>query len=108
MGRHILVVMTNAVEGKEQEFNDWYSNVHLGEVVAIPGFISAQRYKLADSEIAGENEYDYLAIYEIEAESVDVALKGLQAARPNLNMSDALADKRALFAYTPIGDTVSV
>jgi primosomal replication protein N len=54
MGRHILVVMTNAVEGKDQEFNHWYSNVHLGEVVAIPGFVSAQRYKLADSEIAGE------------------------------------------------------
>ena len=107
MGRHILVVMTNATEGRDAEFNEWYSNTHLREVIDIPGFVAAQRFKLADTQIGGPNEYQYLAIYEIEAADAGTALKALQDARPHLKMTDALAAKRDLWAYTPIGDRVT-
>ncbi len=106
MGKHILVVMTNPTEGKEDEFNDWYSNTHVQEVVAIPGFVSAQRFKLSADQAGGSNEFKYLAIYEIEAESAGAALQALKEARPNLNMTDALADKRALWAYDQITEKV--
>lgn len=73
MGRHILVTMTNPVDGREDEFNDWYSNVHLSESVGVPGLISAQRFKLSDEQLGEPSEYRYLAIYEIEAESAGAA-----------------------------------
>lgn len=56
----LWIVLTNAVEGKEAEFNAWYDDQHIHDVVAIPGFVSGQRYTLAAAP------WDYLAIYEIE------------------------------------------
>ena len=32
MAQHALFVFTDPVEGKEEEYNDWYNNVHLAEV----------------------------------------------------------------------------
>ena len=75
MSKHILVVMTNPADGPDEEFNEWYSNTHVQEVVVIPGFVSAQRFKLSAEQAGGTNEYDYLAIYEIEAESAGAALR---------------------------------
>lgn len=107
MGRHILVVMTNPTDGMDAEFNAWYSNTHLQEVVGIPGFVSAQRFKLAAEQMGGESEYEYLAIYEIDAASAGAALDALKEARPNLNMTDALGTKRMMLAYDQLTDKVT-
>ena len=107
MSRHILVVMTNPAAGMDAEFNDWYSNTHVQEVVGIPGFVSAQRFKLSAEQMGGENEYEYLAIYEIEAQSAGDALNALKQARPNLNMTDALGAKRMLLAYDQLTEKVT-
>ena len=102
MSKHILVVMTNAVPGREEEFNDWYSNTHVQEVVDIDGFVSAQRFKLSEDQAGPRNEYEYLAIYEIEAATPGEALENLKNAKPHLNTTDAIAEKRALYAYTQL------
>ena len=39
-----LVVMTNAVAGKDGEFNDWYDKVHILEMLKVPAFAAAQRF----------------------------------------------------------------
>jgi hypothetical protein len=52
--KYTLVVLTNAVEGKEAEFNEWYSKTHLKDVIAIPGFKSAQRFKISGQPVAAE------------------------------------------------------
>ena len=31
---------------REDEYNDWYSRVHLPEILAIPGFTAARRHPL--------------------------------------------------------------
>ena len=107
MGKHILVAMTNPNDGRDDDFNDWYSNTHVHEVVAIPGFVSAQRFKLSPEQAGDGSEFEYLAIYEIEAENAGAALQALKEARPNLNMSDALADERAVFAYDQITEKIT-
>jgi len=40
--KYIFVVQANAVNGREQEFNDWYTNRHLLDVMALPGIVAAQ------------------------------------------------------------------
>ena len=40
-----FVALTNAVAGREQEFNDWYDHQHVKDVLAIPGFLTAQRFE---------------------------------------------------------------
>ena len=44
MAKYTFVVLTNAVEGKDDAFDEWYTNTHLGDVLAVPGFVSAQRF----------------------------------------------------------------
>ena len=46
MARYQYVVMTNAVEGRDAEFNEWYTNIHLKEVLEVPGFTAATRYRV--------------------------------------------------------------
>jgi len=42
--KFVQVVFSNPVEGKEDEFNEWYDNVHVPELLAVPGMVSATRY----------------------------------------------------------------
>src|SRR5215469_214807 len=51
MAKHTFLVLTNPVQGKEKEYNDWYTNQHIPDVVSVPGIVAAQRYKLADFQM---------------------------------------------------------
>ena len=80
MATSILMVLTNPVEGKEDEYNEWYSDIHIREIVDIPGFVSARRFKLADAQMGAAGPHQYLAIYEVEGDPGE-ALAALKAAR---------------------------
>jgi hypothetical protein len=71
MARFSFVVYSNPVEGREQEYNDWYTNRHLKDLLAIPGVISARRFKISSTQIReAAQSFQYLAIYDIEADDV--------------------------------------
>ena len=46
--KHLIAVLTGPTPGKQAEFNDYYENLHLGEVLATTGWDSAQRFVLTD------------------------------------------------------------
>ena len=78
MARYQYVVMTNAVEGREDEYNEWYTNTHLREVLEIPGFKSAVRYKVVQRpKAAFKPAQRYLALYEMETDNVEATLAEL-------------------------------
>jgi hypothetical protein len=90
MGRYKLVVLSNPVKGREAEYNDWYSNQHLDDVVAIPGFASALRLKHL-TPVSGEFDLKYLAIYDMDAEDPQAALSALtKATEGGMIISEAL------------------
>ncbi|MFT5606056.1 MAG: hypothetical protein ACI9G5_003032, partial [Paracoccaceae bacterium] len=64
----LVFVFSNAVDGRDDECNDWYNNVHLQEVAAVKGIRCAQRFTLSDTQINDEQGYRYVAIYEVEDE----------------------------------------
>ena len=68
----VLIVLTNPTDGHEAEYNDWYDNQHLAEVLALPGFVSATRFKLSDSQLPADqapaSKHRYAAIYELDVE----------------------------------------
>lgn len=75
--RTIQIVFSNPDEGRDEEFNEWYDNVHVPEVLKVPGVISAQRYDLrplAREDWVGPG-FRYLAIYEIEGDPDEVLAK---------------------------------
>ncbi len=107
MATHRLVVFTQPTEGREDEYNDWYDEIHLREVLETDGFVGAQRFALSDAQIgdvADAVPSRYLAIYEIEADSLEAALEKLNAGAATMQMSDALdMDSAKAFAFSAIG-----
>jgi hypothetical protein len=88
MARGILVVQTAALDGREDDFHDWYDNVHIPEILKVPGFISARRY----ARVGGEDGLPYLAIYEVEADDLQDVLAATATAREagEFTTSDAI------------------
>ena len=76
MAKCKLVALTTPLPGKEAEFHDWYQNAHLGEIISIPGFLGAQRFKLV-ARLAGSDSNPYLAIYDAETDDPGALLAGL-------------------------------
>ncbi|MDB5971441.1 MAG: hypothetical protein JWQ90_3891 [Hydrocarboniphaga sp.] len=80
MASYRLLVLSNPVEGRDAEYNEWYSRQHLQDVVRIPGFVGAQRFQLVEPVLMAENfPWRYVAIYEIETDDLAVALGELSA-----------------------------
>jgi hypothetical protein len=85
-----MLVFTNAVDGSDDEFNQWYDEVHLVEVLALPEFVGATRHKLSDAQMFPEQSHGYLAIYEFKGAAAD-AIAALHAASDSFDMSETLA-----------------
>jgi hypothetical protein len=105
MAKHVFVVLTNSVEGKEDAYNDWYTNVHLGDVLKVPGIVAAQRFKLSDVQ-RGEPPFPwhYLALYEIDTDDLNHTLAVLKehSGTSAMVISDALAPERLAWFFQPI------
>ena len=62
-----LVALTTPLPGKEDEYHDWYNNVHLPELVNGLGMLGASRYELV-AKMSGADANTYLAIYDVETD----------------------------------------
>ena len=95
-----LIALSKPVEGKEQEFHDWYDNTHIPQILALPGFTAAQRFKLTQPLGPQADSFPFLTIYEAETDDFGATLGALiQASQSgNLTPSDA-ADKQNYTAF---------
>lgn len=66
----LILVLANAMPGRDDEFSTWYTEEHLPEVVRLPGIVSAQRYVLPDSFV-GQMPHKYATVYEIEGSAAE-------------------------------------
>jgi hypothetical protein len=110
MPRYTFVVLTNHVIGREDEFNQWYDERHLPDVLAIDGFVAAQRFRLADTDPPQQYGHRYLALYEVETDDLNKAHRALieVAGTADMTLSDAFDSSSAAAAYfTPMTDRVT-
>jgi hypothetical protein len=63
-GRGIFMVYVDIDAQHMQEFNKWYNEEHLPELLSVPGILSAARYE------AVKGGPQYLACYELESVAV--------------------------------------
>lgn len=92
--KHLCVVLTEPTEGRETEFNDYYENVHLDEVLATTGWESAQRFVLTD-QVGQKCPLPYLALYEVEADDPKAVIRTMNETRAQRQQSGALNKKTA-------------
>jgi hypothetical protein len=108
MALYRLVVLTNAVDGRDADYNTWYTDQHLSDVLKVPGFVGAQRFKLVATMTKG-SQFEYLAIYDVETDDPVAAVAALKArsASGTMVMSDALDRNVYSMLYQPITELVT-
>lgn len=105
--RTLFLVFTDPVEGKEDEYNEWYDSKHLPDVVATPGIVAAQRYDLAEVDAtAGQAPTRYLAVYELDDDPASVMQRFMdRLGEGKLDISPTLdQSKLAMTMWQPRGD----
>jgi hypothetical protein len=106
MPRFIYLALSDPQPGREMELDAWYDEVHLAQVVDVPGFVSAQRFAAVEAGDGPVQRRRILVIYEIEADDPAQVIAALRKLRgtDRLIPCDAL-DPRSMFAqaYRPAG-----
>ncbi len=64
IGTGLLIVQMDVEPEWEEEFNRWYNEEHLPDLLKVPGFFGARRF------VAEEGQPKYLAFYEVESSDV--------------------------------------
>lgn len=103
-----MLVYTNALEGKDEEFNRWYDNIHIPEVLQLSKSVAAQRFRLSDAQPGDPEPHRYLAIYEFEVDSKE-AYESITANTDKMDLGSSLdpASAKVVF-YDDLGNRVSV
>jgi hypothetical protein len=104
MARGVLLVISEPVsEAKEAEYNHWYDDVHLKEVLGLAGFTAARRFRVSQEQLVSQGGYagvtskfphKYVAVYEVEADDLATATRSLNEHGRELTTSDAMAYER--------------
>lgn len=68
MTKWIVLVEANCAEpAREEEFHEWYNQVHLPDMLETPGIVRAVRYENIEP---AEGQGKYMAAYEVEADDL--------------------------------------
>lgn len=83
MKKHLLLAMTNPVEGRDAEFNEWYDTVAYPTYKSLPGLIPLGRFKAAEVpdmfDFQMKNDFKYLSLYLFETDDVIAYMERLKA-----------------------------
>lgn len=103
MASYKMVVLTNPLDGRHAEFNDWYDSQHLDDLLELEGMQTAQRYRLK----LGDG-WSYMAIYDVETDDLDGLMTEMyrRADSGEIYMSPAFDNNYLLVAGEAIGGLV--
>jgi hypothetical protein len=94
MENYLLMVQVNCTDPlREKEFNQWYDEIHLPDMLKVPGLIKAIRYLNLNPET--NKRPIFFILYEIETEYITQFEKSydecVQKAQNTSRMIDILA-----------------
>ena len=103
----IFIVMTEAFEGQEDEFNDWYTNIHCHDTMRLKGSVAVQRWKLSPYQLRYNArhvgpEQRWLCIYELNdtQQNIDDHIEQCFSDRMPITSTQRI-DKAEDFYYIP-------
>jgi len=98
--RYVMLVFANPIPGREVDFNDWYSNTHMGDLVQLEGWMGAQRFRIVTNvsprPTAAGYGHGYLILWDLEETEANIALARMTAA-----IAGGKSRLGAAFNYTP-------
>lgn len=92
MKKWLFIVECNCSNpDREADFNEWYNNIHLPDMLELPAVVRADRYENINPD---EGEGKYVALYEIESDdiqkTIDDTAEHIQEKAKQGRMSDLL------------------
>ncbi len=104
-------VLSNPTPGDDDEYNQWYTNRHIVDVVKlVPGVRSVQRFALADEQRRDPPyAYRYLAFYEVERDQAAEVFAQLRSISGTeiMPVSDTFQRDHIALVFTPITGKVT-
>jgi hypothetical protein len=96
VARYKLIALSNAKDGREAEFNEWYDTVHLPDMLKIPGVVSGERFVNAFPAA-----HKFVAVFDVETESLEALAAEINARAGSGEMvvSDALDTTSVLMSF---------
>ena len=105
---YLQIVFTGMVEGKDDEFNDYYDNHHGPELAGEAGFTGAQRMILVAPANRRENNSTpgskYLAIFKIETSDIAAVKRNVMRPGKPAGATSEAADRNATRGLHVPGD----
>jgi hypothetical protein len=100
MPKYKLMVMSKPKPGQEREYNEWYTKVHVPQVLAVNGFKAARRFRLAKNISAGEVQ-GYLALYDVETADLEAVIEesASRLGTERMTLSDAFDQDSVVAAF---------
>lgn len=88
MARYIMLALNGPAgsEADEATYGQWYQDVHIPEMLAVPGVTSARRYQTLHSS----TDWRYVSVFEIETDDLATTTAAL---RTSVQPSDPALDK---------------
>lgn len=108
--KYKIIVLINAIEGKEDQLNDWFTNVHMPDALKIPGFVSGQRFKLTPEQREGADpKWKFLALYELETDDLQGLIDEMKrrAGTPLMVGTDTIAPGGFVNFFEPITELMA-
>ena len=100
MAKAIVLVFTNCADpARESEFNEWYNNTHIPDILQAEGFVAATRYQLLGEPGPGQGKF--LAVYEVEADELGKAFAGVQKRLAEVTAQGRVIDAVRIVGFTP-------
>lgn len=88
-----MVVLAKAAAGRAEELARWYDEQHMSDLLAVPGFVSAERHTILPMKVPdGSPQWDFMLIYEIAGDNpmaVLASMAGMMGTE-RMPVSDAL------------------
>ena len=97
---NLQIVFSHLPDGvTDEEFSEWY-DAHLPEILSIPGFVSARRFRLEPVVVDGVEpaSYRYLALYEVEGDPETLLA---EMKKRSLGTVDSYAERKQVDASGP-------
>lgn len=116
--RHIYVTLTNAADGRDEDFNEWYTNHHMPEVIErLPGFVRGRRFDMSPVQRVYPADHPmpkpwrYLGIYDLELDDIDEIDRSLKRVHESGESfyphNGSLDPNHGSWVFTPTGQTAS-
>jgi hypothetical protein len=99
------MAFTNAVDGQENEFREWYVTRHIRDALHVPVLVSGQCFERTQFQRPGalEASFSIIAVYEQEG-TPEAIIESIAALPPGTLDFPALHPKHfAEWVYRPLG-----